>query len=73
MMLYSHPNHVDLSKIPKEDLPKFPPYDLFPGDPSWVPTSGCLSSGLGATVSMGKLLVEEFVTLVSTSLEKEFR
>jgi len=73
MMLYCHPEHVDMSKIPDEELPKFPPYDLFPVDPDWVPPSGCLSSGKESTVEMGKLLVEEFVALVSASLNKEFR
>ena len=73
MMLYCYPDLVDMSKVPEEDLPNFPPYDLFPGDPSWVPPSGALSSGRDATAEMGKLLVEEFVTLVSTSLEREFR
>ena len=73
MMLYCHPDHVDMSKIREEALPEFPPYDLFPGASDWVPESGCLSSGLEATAEMGKLLVEEFVALVSASLEKEFR
>lgn len=73
MMLYCHPDHVDMSKIPDEDLPDFPPYDLFPGNPDWVPASGSLSSGMGATAEAGKILVEEFVQLVSDSLTAEFR
>lgn len=73
MMLYCHPEHVDMSRIPEEDLPKFPPYDLFPGNTAWVPPSGCLSSGKEATAEMGEILVEEFVGTVSGSLEKEFR
>lgn len=73
MMLYCHPEHVDMSRIPDEELPEFPPYDLFPGAPGWVPESGCLSSGKEATAEMGKILVEEFVALVSASLSKEFR
>ena len=73
MMLYCYPEHVDMSKIPDEELPNFPPYDLFPVNPDWVPASGNLSSGKGSTVDMGKLLVEEFVEMVSASLTKEFR
>jgi creatinine amidohydrolase len=73
MMLYCHPQHVDVSKIPDEELPKFPPYDLFPGNNDWVPPSGSLSSGKAATVETGKLLVEEFVSVLSASLKKEFR
>jgi len=73
MMLYCHPELVHMERIPKEDLPDFPPYDLFPGQQDWVPPSGSLSSGFGATEEIGKLLVEEFVELVSTSLQTEFR
>jgi creatinine amidohydrolase len=54
-------------------LAKFPPYDLFPPNADWVPPSGALSPGTAATAETGKLLVEEFVDLVSTSLRAEFR
>ncbi len=73
MMLYCHPDHVDMSKIPDEDLPDFPPYDLFPENRDWVPASGNLSSGKEATAEIGRILVEEFVGLVSDSLRAEFR
>ncbi len=73
MMLYCHPEHVDMSRIADEDLPNFPPYDMFPGHQDWVPESGCLSPGHAATAEIGKLLVEEFVDLVTASLKKEFR
>ena len=43
MMLYCYPELVDRSKITDEGLAKFPPYDLFPGNPDWVPASGALS------------------------------
>ena len=72
MMLYCHPELVDMSKIAREDLPDFPPYDVFPEDPSWVPASGCLASGIGSTAEIGELLVEEFVNTLTESLEKEF-
>lgn len=73
MMLYCYPDLVDITKIPDESLPEFPPYDLFPVKPDWVPPSGCLSSGKSATAEIGQLLVEEFVDLVSTSISAEFR
>lgn len=73
MMLYCYPDLVDMSKVADEANADFPPYDMFPGEPSWVPASGSLSCGKTATAEIGKLLVEEFVTLVSTSLEREFR
>ena len=57
-----------------DDAPaKFPPYDLYPGDPDWVPPSGCLNSAKGSSAELGKLLVDEFTQLVSGALEREFR
>lgn len=73
MMLYTHPEHVRMDRIAEEPLPDFPPYDLFPPNPDWVPASGALSGGKAATAAIGKLLVEEFVELVSGSLAREFR
>ena len=73
MMLYCYPHLVDLEKI-TDDLPaEFPPYDLYPPDPDWVPPSGCLSRADGSSAEIGKLLVEEFTDLVAGVLEKEFR
>ncbi|MGE0845692.1 MAG: creatininase [Flavobacteriaceae bacterium] len=73
MMLYCYPELVHLDRVKDEPLPVFPPYDLFPGNPEWVPSSGALSSGKLATAEKGKLLVEEFVATVTESLRREFR
>lgn len=73
MMLYCYPELVDRSRIADEGVAKFPPYDLFPGNPDWVPASGALSPATVATAEMGKVLVEEFVELVTESLRAEFR
>jgi len=73
IMLYAHPDLVDLSKVPDEDLPKFPPYDVFPVNPDWVPKSGNLSSGKHATEKRGELMVEEIVDVIVKSLQTEFR
>ena len=73
MMLYCYPDLVNMDLVPEEALPRFPPYDLFPGDPSWVPPSGSLSCGLGATREKGEILVEAFVGQVTRALEREFR
>ncbi|MCT8973895.1 creatininase [Microbaculum marinisediminis] len=73
MMLYCYPDLVHLDRVKDEPLPEFPPYDMFPGNPDWVPTSGALSSGKLATAEKGKLLVEEFVATVTESLRREFR
>ncbi len=73
MMLYCYPELVRMDRIVDEGLAKFPPYDLFPGNPDWVPASGALSPGGVATAEIGKLLVEECVELVTNSLKAEFR
>lgn len=71
MMLYCYPDLVDMSRIVDEPRPDFPPYDLFPVNPDWVPTSGCLSSGKTATREIGEILVEEFVGHVTAAVRKE--
>ena len=73
LMLYCYPDHVDMNQIPDEPKADFPPYDLFPVNPDWVPPSGCLSPATGSTREFGELLAEEFVELVSDSLRGEFR
>ncbi len=74
MMLYCYPELVHMDLIPEEAPPQFPPYDLFPGDPSWVPPSGNLiSNSRDATREKGEILVEAFVGQVTRALEREFR
>jgi creatinine amidohydrolase len=73
MMLYCFPELVDLGKVANDDPAKFPPYDVFPSNPDWVPPPGSLSRIQGSTADHGKLLVEEFTDLVVSVLEKEFR
>jgi creatinine amidohydrolase len=72
MMLYCYPELIDMDAIVDEPQAEFPPYDVFPVKPEWVPSTGSLSSPRGATSEMGKILVEEFVQLVSDSLKQEF-
>lgn len=73
MMLYCYPDLVRMDCIAEEGLAQFPPYDVFPDKPEWVPASGALSPGSAATAEIGKLLVEECVELVTDSLRAEFR
>ena len=47
MMLYLFPHLVDVSKISDDPPADFPPYDLYPGNPDWVPPSGCLAPAHG--------------------------
>ncbi len=73
MMLYLAPELVDLAAAPDEPPPSFPPYDVYPPDHSWVPPSGALSSPHRATAAFGEHLVDRFVSLVASALEREFR
>jgi creatinine amidohydrolase len=73
MMLYCHPEVVDMSKIVEEPPANFPTYDVFPVRAEWVPPSGCLSSASTATREIGELLVEEFVERVTDIVKAEFR
>jgi creatinine amidohydrolase len=73
MMLYCYPELVQHKRSVNDEPAQFPPYDLFPSNPDWVPKSGALSPASAATAEIGKLLVEEFVELVSASLRAEFR
>lgn len=58
LMLYLHPDCVDMNKIDHHPPATFPPYDIFPSDQSWVPSSGTLSSAKNASEEYGKLLYE---------------
>jgi creatinine amidohydrolase len=73
MMLYCHPELVELDKVVEEPPAKFPPYDVFPVRPEWVPPSGCLSPPKGSARELGELLVEEFVANVISIVSSEFR
>ena len=59
MMLYLFPHLVAVTKISDDAPADFPPYDLYPGNPDWVPPSGCLASAHGSSAEIGKMLVEE--------------
>lgn len=73
MMLHVAPELVDLATAPVEPPAAFPPYDVYPPDPSWVPRAGALSSPARATAAFGEHLMDRFVDLVATALERELR
>lgn len=73
MMLYCHPELVDMPRVAREPSADFPPYDMFPPRAEWVPPSGCLSCGAEGTAEAGRLLVEDFVKTVIASVGAEFR
>lgn len=72
LMLHLHPDLVDLAKVQHHEPATFPPYDIFPSDPSWVPSTGTLSSAKNASVESGKLLFDVCVSGIIDSIKKQF-
>lgn len=72
LMLHLHPQLVDMDKTVDHPPATFPPYDRFPSDPSWVPSSGTLSSARKATAEHGNLLFNVCVDGIQCSIRKEF-
>jgi creatinine amidohydrolase len=72
LSLHLHPHLVRWDKLPKDAPADFPPYDVYPTNPSWVPASGSLSSPRSATAEKGKALFEEYVRTIAAALRKEF-
>jgi creatinine amidohydrolase len=72
MMLHLRPDLVHLERAPDEPPAAFPPYDVYPANPAWVPPSGALSPPTRATAAFGEHLVARFVDLVVRALEDGF-
>jgi creatinine amidohydrolase len=72
LMLYHHPDLVDMSAIPDDKPADFPPYDVYPTRTGWVPCSGVLSPAHGASSDKGKLLSEDYAAGVTAAIRKEF-
>jgi creatinine amidohydrolase len=69
MMLHLRPDLVHVNLAPADDPASFPPYDVYPSDPSWVPASGALSSPARASAAYGARLVKVFTDLVVRAIE----
>jgi len=72
MMLHLHPELVQLDLIPDEAPAQFPPYDLYPTRPDWVPASGVLSSARGSSREKGALITDEVIARVASAVRAEF-
>lgn len=64
IMLKIHPELVDMTKAVDVEPATFPPYDVFPSDPSWIAPSGTLSSPVKATAEKGKLILDECIECI---------
>tara|TARA_R110001583_G_scaffold134563_1_gene286283 strand:+ start:776 stop:1549 length:774 start_codon:yes stop_codon:yes gene_type:complete len=72
LMLHLHPELVNMDKVMDHEPATFPPYDVFPSDPSWVPESGTLSSARKATAEHGKLLMSVCVEGIASAIHERF-
>ncbi|WP_028311432.1 creatininase [Derxia gummosa] len=72
LMLHYHPALVRLDKLPADPPADFPPYDIHPAKPDWVPPSGVLSSARGATAAHGALMATELAASISAAVAAEF-
>lgn len=75
VMLYRHPELVDMSKLTDEGPAEFPPYDVYPvsfENIPGLPRCGALNSAKLATVEKGKLMFEEYVQRIAEAVTGEF-
>lgn len=73
MMLHYHPNLVRMDLLPDDVQPNFPPYDIYPTHPDWVPPSGVLSSARGSDAAKGQLLAQEVAARIAGAVQSGFR
>ncbi|HEY9643339.1 MAG TPA: creatininase [Coleofasciculaceae cyanobacterium] len=73
LMLHYHPDLVRLDLIPDDKPADFPPYDMFPPHPEWVPASGVLSSAKAATLDKGILMAAQVADSIAAAIKQEFQ
>lgn len=72
LMLHLHPDLVKMDQVVDHPPATFPPYDLFPPDPAWVPESGTLSSARRASAAHGERLLSICVDGIADSIRGQF-
>jgi len=72
LMLHYHPDLVRLDLIPDDGPADFPPYDVYPLNPEWVPPSGVLSSARGADGAKGEVMAKELAARIAEAVVAEF-
>ncbi len=73
LMLHYYPGLVRLDLIPDDKPADFPPYDMFPHHPEWVPASGVLSSAKAATLEKGVLMAAQVADSIAAAVTHEFQ
>jgi creatinine amidohydrolase len=72
LMLHLRPNLVDMAKAPVHPPSHFPPYDMYPTNPDWMPWSGSMCSPARATAAHGAMMFEEYVGEIAAAVKREF-
>ncbi len=72
MMLHHHPELVRMDLLPDDGPADFPPYDVYPPNPDWVPRSGVLSSARGADAAKGAAMSRELTDRLVAAIRREF-
>lgn len=72
LMLHYYPDLVRLELIPTDQAAEFPPYDMYPHHPEWVPPSGVLSSAKTASTEKGVLMAAQVSASIAAAVQHEF-
>lgn len=72
LMLELHPQLVDMGKVVDHPPATFPPYDVYPVNPAWVPPSGTLSSAKESSAEKGRILLDVCTSGIVHALADEF-
>ena len=72
LMLALYPDLVSLQDAVDHPPATFPPYDIYPVDPSRTPASGTLSSPKEASAEKGEVLLEVCTAGIVRALRTEF-
>ncbi len=73
LMLHYHPKLVRLHLIPDDKPADFPPYDVYPANTNWVPSSGVLSSAKTATIEKGTVMATQLASGIAAAIVQEFQ
>ena len=71
-MLVLFPHLVWVDKAVDHPPASFPPYDVYPVRPEWVPSRGTLSSPKNATREKGEILLQVCTDGIVHALNEEF-
>lgn len=72
LMLTLYPDLVHMDRMVDHPPASFPPYDVYPVDPDWIPASGTLSSPRNASKEKGDILLEVCTRGIVNALTAEF-